>query len=55
MSKFNLQRLGILMKPEPVNPQEVEGVPNPAASNPFAFGQFAAGGSTDPDDIVEPR
>jgi predicted GH43/DUF377 family glycosyl hydrolase len=28
---FKLQRLGILMKPEPGNPQEIEGVLNPAA------------------------
>ena len=32
MSEFNLQRLGILMEPEPDNPQEVEGVLNPAAA-----------------------
>src|SRR5450755_241950 len=32
MSEFNLQRLGILMQPEPGNPQEVEGVLNPAAA-----------------------
>jgi predicted GH43/DUF377 family glycosyl hydrolase len=32
MSEFNLQRLGILMEPEPGNPQEVEGVLNPAAA-----------------------
>jgi beta-1,2-mannobiose phosphorylase / 1,2-beta-oligomannan phosphorylase len=31
MSGFELQRLGMLMKPEPGNPQEVEGVLNPAA------------------------
>src|SRR5580658_7839684 len=31
MSGFKLQRLGILMEPEPGNPQEVEGVLNPAA------------------------
>ena len=28
---FELQRLGMLMEPEPGNPQEVEGVLNPAA------------------------
>ena len=31
MSGFKLQRLGMLMEPEPGNPQEVEGVLNPAA------------------------
>ncbi|MCR4330449.1 MAG: glycosidase, partial [Patescibacteria group bacterium] len=31
MSDFQLQRLGMLMKPEPGNPMEVEGVLNPAA------------------------
>jgi predicted GH43/DUF377 family glycosyl hydrolase len=31
MSDFKLRRLGMLMEPEPGNPQEVEGVLNPAA------------------------
>jgi predicted GH43/DUF377 family glycosyl hydrolase len=31
MSEFKLQRLGIVMEPEPGNAQEVEGVLNPAA------------------------
>jgi len=31
MSGFQLQRLGLLMEPEPGNPQEIEGVLNPAA------------------------
>ena len=31
MSGFQLQRLGMMMEPEPGNPQEVEGVLNPAA------------------------
>ena len=31
MSGFQLQRLGMFMEPEPGNPQEVEGVLNPAA------------------------
>ena len=31
MSGFELQRLGMVMEPEPGNPQEVEGVLNPAA------------------------
>jgi len=31
MSRFKLRRLGIVMEPEPGNPQEVEGVLNPAA------------------------
>jgi len=32
MSGFKMQRLGILMEPEPGNPQEVEGALNPAAA-----------------------
>ena len=32
MSGFTLRRLGMLMEPEPGNPQEVEGVLNPAAA-----------------------
>ena len=32
MSGFALQRLGMVMEPEPGNPQEVEGVLNPAAA-----------------------
>src|SRR5277367_4553898 len=32
MSEFKLHRLGMLMEPEPGNPQEVEGVLNPAAT-----------------------
>jgi predicted GH43/DUF377 family glycosyl hydrolase len=31
MSEFKMRRLGVLMEPEPGNPQEVEGVLNPAA------------------------
>ena len=31
MSGFQLQRLGVVMEPEPGNAQEVEGVLNPAA------------------------
>jgi predicted GH43/DUF377 family glycosyl hydrolase len=31
MSEFKLRRLGVLMEPQPGNPQEVEGVLNPAA------------------------
>src|SRR4249919_224136 len=31
MSGFRLQRLGLIMEPEPGNPMEVEGVLNPAA------------------------
>ena len=30
--RFQLQRLGMLMEPEPGNPQEIEGVLNPAAA-----------------------
>ena len=32
MSGFKLQRLGMVMEPEPSNPQEIEGVLNPAAA-----------------------
>jgi predicted GH43/DUF377 family glycosyl hydrolase len=32
MSGLKLQRLGMLMEPEPGNPQEIEGVLNPAAA-----------------------
>lgn len=32
MSGFKLQRIGMLMEPEPGNPQEIEGVLNPAAT-----------------------
>ena len=32
MSGFQLQRLGMFMEPEPGNPQEIEGVLNPAAA-----------------------
>ncbi len=32
MSGFQLQRPGMLMEPEPGNPQEIEGVLNPAAT-----------------------
>ena len=31
MNEFKLKRLGKIMEPEPGNPQEVEGVLNPAA------------------------
>jgi hypothetical protein len=31
MSGFKLKRLGMVMEPEPGNPQEIEGVLNPAA------------------------
>src|SRR5579872_7124932 len=32
MNEFALKRLGMLMGPEPGNPQEIEGVLNPAAA-----------------------
>jgi beta-1,2-mannobiose phosphorylase / 1,2-beta-oligomannan phosphorylase len=32
MNEFRLKRLGLLMEPEPGNPQEIEGVLNPAAA-----------------------
>ena len=44
MSQFKLHRLGMLMEPEPGNPQEVEGVLNPAA----ARGPDGSGGCEDP-------
>jgi len=31
MNGFKLQRMGLVMKPEPGNPHEIEGVLNPAA------------------------
>ena len=32
MSAFQLQRLGLVMEPEPGNPMEAEGVLNPASA-----------------------
>ena len=32
MTEFRLKRIGMIMEPEPGNPQEVEGVLNPAAA-----------------------
>ena len=32
MNGLKLQRLGMLMEPEPGNPNEIEGVRNPAAT-----------------------
>jgi len=32
MNEFRLERLGVVMEPEPGNPQEIEGVLNPAAA-----------------------
>src|SRR5664280_293367 len=32
MTEFKLKRIGMIMEPEPGNPQEVEGVLNPAAA-----------------------
>ena len=50
MSDFQLHRLGILMEPEPGNPQEVEGVLNPAAArgpdgNLYIFPRLVARGN----------
>jgi hypothetical protein len=50
MSDFKLRRLGILMEPEPVNPNEVEGVLNPAAARSpegklYMFPRFVAKGN----------
>ena len=50
MSDFQLQRLGMLMEPEPGNPHEVEGVLNPAAArgpdgNLYIFPRLVARGN----------
>jgi predicted GH43/DUF377 family glycosyl hydrolase len=50
MSGFQLQRLGMLMEPEPGNPQEIEGVLNPAATRGpdgklYLFPRFVAKGN----------
>src|ERR1035438_1534776 len=50
MSGFKLQRLGLLMEPEPGNPQEIEGVLNPAAvrgpdGNLYLFPRLVARGN----------
>lgn len=39
MSGFQLHRLGMLMEPEAGNPQEIEGVLNPAAARGHSFGK----------------
>ena len=50
MSGFQLQRLGMLMEPEPGNPREIEGVLNPAATRGpdgklYLFPRFVAKGN----------
>src|ERR1035441_9371028 len=50
MSSFALQRLGLVMEPEPGNSQEVEGVLNPAAArgpdgNLYLFPRLVAQGN----------
>src|ERR1035438_7623726 len=50
MSSFELQRLGLVMEPEPGNSQEVEGVLNPAAArgpdgNLYLFPRLVAQGN----------
>ena len=50
MSGFRLQRLGIVMEPEPGNPQEIEGVLNPASArgpdgNLYLFPRLTARGN----------
>jgi predicted GH43/DUF377 family glycosyl hydrolase len=50
MSVFTMKRLGMLMEPEPGNPQEVEGVLNPAAArgpdgNLYLFPRLVAKGN----------
>jgi predicted GH43/DUF377 family glycosyl hydrolase len=50
MSGFELQRLGLVMEPEPANPQEIEGVLNPAAvrgpdSELYLFPRLVASGN----------
>jgi len=45
MSGFKLQRLGMIMEPEPGNPHEVEGVLNPGvARGPMANSTLPAAG-----------
>ncbi len=50
MDEFKLRRIGILMEPEPGNPQEAEGVLNPAAvrgpdGNLYIFPRLVASGN----------
>ncbi len=50
MNEFKLRRIGMLMEPEPGNPQEVEGVLNPAAvrgpdGNLYIFPRLVASGN----------
>src|SRR5208283_5343904 len=50
MSEFKLKRLGTIMEPEPGNPQEIEGVLNPAATRGpdgklYLFPRFVAKGN----------
>ena len=50
MSGFQLQRLGLMMEPEPGNPREIEGVLNPAAArgpdgNLYLFPRLVARGN----------
>ena len=50
MNGFQLQRLGLMMEPEPGNPQEIEGVLNPAAvrgpdGNLYLFPRLVAQGN----------
>ena len=50
MTELRLQRLGLLMEPEPNNPMEAEGVLNPAAvrgkdGNLYLFPRIVAKGN----------
>jgi len=50
MSGIKLKRLGLIMEPEPGNPQEIEGVLNPAAArgpdgNLYLFPRLVAKGN----------
>jgi hypothetical protein len=50
MSGFELQRIGMIMEPEPGNPREVEGVLNPGAvrgpdGNLYLFPRMVAKGN----------
>jgi hypothetical protein len=47
MSGFKLQRLGLMMEPEPGNPREIEGVLNPAAARGLPD-SLPSGGVADP-------
>ena len=51
MSGFQLQRLGMVMEPEPGNPVEVEGVLNPATGRSFREHILSMGNSAPADEL----